>query len=257
MSVNEYLKELGSKLVLSSSEKESIETSIDVLKSRLFSYFGSDIKVIKVYGSYARGTILPRKVDDSSDVDVMIVFDNPYEYKPQTFLNKLKDFAEHYYSRSEIYQSSPTIVLELNHIKFELTPAYMRYGSYFIPKTPSEWMLTDPDGFYSKLKECNQSNEYKVKPIIRLLKYWNITKNGRDLESYELEKKIADDLRYAFYTCTSYTDYLKCALSQLKFSTDYYRVIKALDCITEALRLEKEGKYYSAEIEIKKAFPEV
>lgn len=257
MSVNGYLQNLGSKLVLSSTEKASIVVSIDTLKSRLYSYFGSDVKEIKVYGSYARETILPRGVDENSDVDVMIIFDNPYEFKPQTLLNKLKDFAEHYYSRSEIHQSSPTIVLELNHIKFEITPAYLKYGSYYIPMNSSEWMYTDPEGFYSTLTECNKNNGYKVKPIIRLLKYWNIAKNGRGIKSYELEKKMADDLKCAYFSCTSYTDYLIYALEQLKFSTDYYRITKTLDCIAEAIRLENEGMHYSAENEIKKAFPEV
>ena len=257
MSVNGYLQNLGSSLVLSTSEKSSISTSVDTLKTRLSYYFGFDIKEKKLYGSYVRETILPRKADENSDVDVMIVFDNPNSYKPQTFLNKLKNFAEQYYSNSEIYQSSPTIVLELNHIKFELTPAYKNCGSYYIPLNSSSWMYTDPDGFYSKLNDCNKKNSFKIKPVIRLLKHWNITKNYRDMASFELEKKMADDLMYAYISCTSYTDYLKYALDKLKFETDYDRATKAKEHIAEALKLEKEGLSYSAEKEIKKAFPEV
>lgn len=62
----------------------------------------------------------------------MIVFDNVNNYTPQTFLTRLKNFAEEYYSRSEIYQDSPAIVLELNHIKFELVSAYKSYMFYYI-----------------------------------------------------------------------------------------------------------------------------
>lgn len=257
MSVNTYLQGLGSSLVLSSSEKSSISTSVDTIKARLASYFGSNVTEKKLYGSYVRETILPRKADEKSDVDLMVVFSNPYGYKPQTFLNKLKEFAEYYYSRSEIHQSSPTIVLELNHIKFELTPAYVSYGMYYIPKNSSEWMYTDPDGFYSKLTECNKNNSYKIKPVVRILKHWNIQKNYRDLASYELEKKIAEELMYAYFSCTSYTDYLKYALGKIKYTTDYSRVNKALDCIDEALQLEADGYPYSAESKIKEAFPEV
>lgn len=167
-------------------------------------------------------------------------------------MNKLKEFAEYYYSRSEIYQSSPTIVLELNHIKFELTPARVNYGSYYIPKSSSEWMYTDPDGFYSKLTECNKNNSYKIKPIVRILKHWNIQKNYRGIASFELERKIAE---YAYFSCTSYTDYLKYALEKIKYPTNC--VNKTLDCIAEALRLEADGYPYSAESKIKEAFPEV
>lgn len=254
MSVNTYLQGLGSSLVLSSSERSSISTSVDTIKSRLTSYFGSSVTEKKLYGSYVRETILPRKVDEKSDVDLMVVFSNPYRYQPQTFLNKLKEFAEYYYSRSEIYQSSPTIVLELNHIKFELTPARVNYGSYYIPKSSSEWMYTDPDGFYSKLTECNKNNSYKIKPIVRILKHWNIQKNYRGIASFELERKIAE---YAYFSCTSYTDYLKYALEKIKYPTNYTRVNKALDCIAEALRLEADGYPYPAESKIKEAFPEV
>ena len=258
MSVNTYLQKLGSSLVLSSSEKSSISTSVDTIKSRLTSYFGSSVIEKKLYGSYVRETILPRKADEESDVDLMVVFSNPNGYKPQTFLNKLKDFAEYYYSRSEIHQSSPTIVLELNHIKFELTPAQLIYNSmYYIPKNGSEWMYTDPAGFYSKLTECNKINSYKIKPIVRILKHWNIQKNYRNLTSFELEKKIAEELMYAYISCNSYTDYLKFALDKIKYTTEYVRVNKALDCISDALRLENEGYPYLAESKIKEAFPEV
>ena len=135
MSVNSYLFDLGSSLVLSDTEKDKIVTSINAIKANLDRYFGSSVVEKKVYGSYVRSTILPRKADENSDIDLMVVFNNSEGYKPQAFLNRLKNFAETYYSRSEIYQSNPTVVLELSHIKFELTPAYLEYGShYYIPK---------------------------------------------------------------------------------------------------------------------------
>ncbi len=257
MSVNSYLQRLGSSLVLSTSEKSNISTSVDTIKSRLTSYFGDDVSGKKIYGSYARDTILPRKIDENSDVDLMVIFINPYGYKPQSFLNRLKNFAEYYYTQSEIHQSSPTIVLELNHIKFELTPAIVSNGSYFIPKNSSEWMYTDPDGFHSKLSDCNKNNGYKAKPVIRILKYWNIHKNYRDLASYQLEKRLADELMYAYFSNTTYADYLYYSLEKIKYMTDSSRVNKAQKCIAEALELEREGYPTLAEIELEKVFPEV
>lgn len=256
MSVNSYLTDLASDLVLSESEKSSITTSISTIKSRLGYYF-SDVTEKKVFGSYIRGTILPRKSDSSSDIDIMVVFSNPNEYKPQTFLNKLKSFAEHYYSTSEIYQSSPTIVLELNHIKFELTPAYISCGSYYIPNGPSEWMYTDPDGFYEKLTQCNVNNSYKIKPVVRLIKHWNIQKNDKGLASYELEKKMAEDMMYSYIWYTSYVEYVRKALQVVKPLTDTSRVDTAISHIDKALEYEKDSMPNSALAEIKKAFPEV
>ena len=94
MSINTYLSETASNLVLSVKEKDGITTSINTLESRLNSYFGSDIEEKFKFGSYTRVTILPRKVDENSDVDYMIVFENSNGYKPQTFLDRLKRFAE-------------------------------------------------------------------------------------------------------------------------------------------------------------------
>ena len=87
MSVNSYLTDLASALVLSSTEKDHISTSVETIKTRLSLYFSTEVEEKKVFGSYVRGTILPRKADDKSDVDIMVVFKNPDGYKPQTFLN--------------------------------------------------------------------------------------------------------------------------------------------------------------------------
>lgn len=257
MSVNSYLQDLGSSLVLSSNEKGSITTSIDTLKSRLTSYFGDDVIEKIIFGSYTRETILPRKADEDSDIDLMVVFKNPNNYKPQSFLNKLKNFAEAKYSTSEIYQSSPTIVLELNHIKFELVPAYVYYGMYYIPKNSSEWMYTNPNDFNNKLMECNKNNSYKIKPVVRLLKHWNIQKNSYRLYSYELESKIANEMTYAYISCTSYTDYLKSALGKLRTYYNATEINNAIAKINEALQNERDGYPYTAMNKIKEVFPEV
>lgn len=257
MSVNSYLESLSRDIRVVDNEENGIEVSISTIKSRLQSYFGSQVEEKKVFGSYDRDTILTRKSDDESDVDLMVVFSNPYNYKPQTFLNKLKEFANYYYSTSEIYQSSPTIVLELRHIKFELVPAQKRYGLYYIPDGPSEWQWTDPDSLKDRVDIAHRNNGYKVKPILRLMKHWNVNKNYRDMASFTLEDTIAQDLQFAYISCSSYTDYLKKAFRAIKYKTDSNRVQLAIDRIDNALEYESDGMPYSALQEIKKVFPEV
>lgn len=144
--------------------------------------------------------------------------------------------------------------MELNHIKFELTPAYKNYGIYYIPDGSSNWRTTDPDGFSDTLIECNKNNGYKIKPVVRLLKHWNIQKNGRDLPSFLLEKTIAEELKYSYFSCTSYTDYLKAGLEKIKYKTDYNKVNNALEHIIQALSYEQQNMPYSAEVEIKRYF---
>jgi tRNA nucleotidyltransferase (CCA-adding enzyme) len=122
MSVLSHLTTASNNLVLSSDERSSIDTSILTLSIRLRDHFGSDIKEQMRFGSSTRGTILPRKADMRSDIDYMILFDNSADYKPQTFIDRLKRFALAKYATSQIAQSHPTVTLSLNHIKFDLVP---------------------------------------------------------------------------------------------------------------------------------------
>ena len=262
MSVNSYLENLASKLILSDSEKDSITTSINTLQSRLDSYFGIELEEHFAFGSYTRVTILPRKVDDNSDVDYMVVFNNTNNYRPQAFLDRLRRFAEAKYSTSEIYQSSPTMVLELNHIKFELVPAYKSYfGTYYISDGNGGWMATYPNDFNSQLTKTNNNNSYKIKALVRLIKEWNVKVNYHDLTSYKIEEKIAYNMEYSYFSCKSYTDYAKEAFKQIKNitydSSINNRIDRAIERINKALELEEDGRPYSAEQKIKEVFPEV
>ena len=62
----------------------------------MFSWFGSDVIENFKFGSYTRGTILPRKVDSESDIDYMVVFNNYDGCKPQAYLNRLNRFVKYY-----------------------------------------------------------------------------------------------------------------------------------------------------------------
>ena len=205
MSINSYLTNLASSSIIRDSEKISINKSIENLQSKLKivdSYFSNHF----IFGSHSRGTILPRAIDENSDIDYMIVF-NDNSKKPQSYLNFLRDKVASKYSRSEVYQSSPTIVLELNHIKFELVPAIKNnWGQLQIPAKASDsndWIVTDPTGFKATLTSANQNHNNLIKPLIQLVKYWNV-KAGYPYESFNLEQKVVNSI---FYSNTYFKDY--------------------------------------------------
>lgn len=261
MSVLSYLDNMSSTMVLTSAEKSSISTSINTIRTRINSYLGTEVREQLVFGSYTRETILPRKYDNDSDVDYMIVFYNNNGYKPQTLLNKLKQFVELYYSRSEIHQSHPTIVLELSHIKIELVPAIKDYsGNIFIPSPANnyaDWMLTDPNGFNSKLTNVNGNNYYKIKPLIRLMKYWNVDKANKAYSSYVLEKWIIDK---GFWGCNNLKDYLFSCINDLCCNSadpQYLKnaVANAKSVVENVKYYERVGDIIKAENEIKKIIP--
>ncbi|WP_229672043.1 SMODS domain-containing nucleotidyltransferase [Shewanella carassii] len=254
-----YLAERSSNAILSDTEKSSISTSILTLETRLNTYFGDQISKQLQFGSSTRGTILPRSMDSNSDIDYMIVFKDE-ELRPQTYIDKLRRFANHYYTNSNIAQSHPTVVLELNHIKFDLVPAIKSYmEEYRIPAPSSsyaEWLATAPTAFNTTLTTANTQSNYKLKPAIRLLKFWN-AQAGYVFDSYSLEQWAA--ARY-YFLCTTVKDYLFSMIEGLNLDWDAAqwrkdKLNRAKKIVADTKEYEANSMPYTAEDEIKKLIP--
>ncbi|RDU62291.1 SMODS domain-containing nucleotidyltransferase [Helicobacter sp. MIT 14-3879] len=228
MSVNSYLNGLAERAIVRDNEKNKIKISIDTIYQRLKQYDENDefslnaknqIDDYLIFGSYKRGTMISRQFDDNSDVDIMVVFGkkfnefyhlearNNYPKKPQTYLNYLKEFAESKYPTSICKQSFPAVVLELNHIKFDLVPAIIDdFGYCRIPNKQNwyqtrvlDWISTNPNDLDGAL-----ANNQTLRRLVRVAKIWN-AKQGHIYESYGLEKWIVQqhfsgDLSEHFYS---------------------------------------------------------
>lgn len=197
--INYYLKKIASELFIKydSEERRKIDRSIDHILNKLEEYFDDQIDEVFVFGSYSRDTILPRQYDMNSDKDILVQF-NTRDYdklRPESYRNQIKKFAEINYASSTVLKDHPSVVLELNHIKFDLVPAYFDegflYDSIEIPDKDGGWMETEPDNFSKKITDSNKKYDSIVKPIIRLLKYWNAS-HDYPYYSYELEKAIVE-----------------------------------------------------------------
>jgi len=261
MTVLSHLRNVSNEGVLNGIEKSSINTSILTLERRLDLHFGSDLAEKFRFGSSTRGTILPRSMDSNSDIDYMIVFDDS-AYKPITYLNKLRRFVEIYYSTSEIHQSSPTIVLELSHIKFDLVPAIKSWLlGYRIPAPASsyeDWMYTDPNDFNNLLVQKNTNNYSLIKPVIRLVKYWN-SKNGYVFDSFSLEKDIVN---MSFLFCYDLKTYFYEAMNNLElgyFAAEWRKnkLNRAKRILAQTKEYESDNMPLTAESEIKKLIPSI
>ena len=202
-SILNYLDLLVQKLALQPAEVARIASSVGKIKGKLEKWFENDgLKEVRTFGSYDRGTLISRLVDTNSDIDIMVIF---YEKKweSQTYLNKLKSFAEEHYPKAERYQDHPTIVIEDEKIKFELVPCVFKEETFFLEEkylvpqrqnSELEWIETEPDFLMNKL------NEYvKTKPtlinLILLFKYWNLC-NGSQYKTFKIERFIIDKFDY-------------------------------------------------------------
>ncbi len=200
MSANGYITRLAAEAHVRELEDVNIGRSLETLRTKIDQHFagtlltGKPVKSHFAFGSYTRGTMLPRSMDAESDIDYMIVFSDS-DAKPQAYLDRLRRFVEARYPRSDIAQSTPTIVLSLNHIRFELVPAIEGlWGGLKIPLRSSgyqSWQDTEPNAFNARLTEKNKNYSNLIKPLVRLLKYWN-ARNGYPFESYKLEQDIVN-----------------------------------------------------------------
>lgn len=198
MNANGYLTRLAETALVRQLEEVNIRRSIESLRTKVDLHFAGTLLAAKpikkhfTFGSYTRGTMLPRSMDELSDIDHMIVFADS-DAKPQAYLDRLRRFVETRYPRSDIAQSTPTIVLSLDHIKFELVPAIEGlWGGLKIPMRSSgyqTWQDTEPNAFNERLTEKNKNNGNLIKPLVRVLKYWNAL-NRYPFESYQLEQDI-------------------------------------------------------------------
>lgn len=197
--LNRHLKKISSELFIKrrSLERFNIDRSLRIIIDNLEEYFGEEVSEVLVFGSYTRDTILPRNWDEHSDVDIMVEF-NTEDYdklRPESYRSQLKKFADLTYPRALSVKNHPSVVIELNHIKFDLVPSIFHegwiYNSIEIPNKHGGWMETEPDKFNNRLIEANKRYNFIVKPIIRLLKYWNAS-HGYPYASYELERRITN-----------------------------------------------------------------
>jgi len=183
------------------AERESIKASLGQLEKILRDRLGRDIKEFIRFGSFPRNTILPRKYDSKSDVDLMVVFDTSQAKRtPGTYRRNVLDAVSAAYPNSISKKDFPAIKLELTNIMFDIVPAYSEEywrKTYYIPSTNDDWRETSPNDLNQDLSDKNQSyGNNIVRNVIRLCKHWNASVNY-PFESYLMEKEIIGTFFYS------------------------------------------------------------
>lgn len=191
-------------LVLSwnDAERNAIKTSIETVCQRAKQFFNSaEFQGVQIFGSWSRNTILPRKYDPESDIDLMFVFDRETHsgMNSESVRAKVKRFADKYYQFSQVRFDSPCVKLEMGHIKFDLVPAIQSawLNGFEIPDGTGKWMSTDPKCLNERLVELNVSmGGNLVRNVVRLVKYWNKAKERSKMSSYEIESFVLNNIQW-------------------------------------------------------------
>lgn len=200
MNINNLLVKFASQeliLAKSSTERDRINNSLNTLESKITNGMSYDVYQFLRFGSYTRNTILPRKYDSKSDVDLMVIMNvsNGRIMSPNTYRTNIQKVLQRTYPNSFSGKDFPVVKLELNYIMFDIVPAYIQldwFGTkrYYIPDKGNGWMETFPNDINAKLSERNQAHgNNTVRNVIRLCKHWN-SSAGYPLESYLMEKQI-------------------------------------------------------------------
>lgn len=192
--INTYLTELSKQLCCSKDVTDKIDNSYNYLEGKIFEHFRDRIERVQIFGSYDRGTYLPQSIDPYSDVDVMIIF-KTNEFQPDTFLKHLREFADKIYPRSEVIPDHPAITVLLNHIRFELIPAYWEEHTFSADelKIPAprnkelKWITTDPLQLKKDLNKKNVRENQMLIPLVKFIKYFNAL-NGKLFNSFLIEE---------------------------------------------------------------------
>lgn len=90
--------------------------------------------------------------------------------------------------KGKVRQDRPCVTVELSNKSFDILPAFEQIKGYLMPNYNLEsWIPTCPKILTENLKDAHRGYSYKLKDIIRVIKYWNKL-NGKMIPSFHIEE---------------------------------------------------------------------
>jgi len=194
MTLLQSIQQFIDNISVTDRQEEGIKKSLDNIYGYLTEK-DNGLSVVRTFtnGSYDRDTI----IRPLNDIDIFAVlkkedWQDVYQQlpKPQAVLTKLKDFLNNTADyKDKVVQDRPCVTIQLTDKHFDVLPCFaLMGGGYQIPNfNLSGWTYSYPEQLYNSLEAVHKQRDYKVKQIIRAVKYWN-----RDLDklipSYHIEE---------------------------------------------------------------------
>jgi hypothetical protein len=194
MTLLQSIQQFIDNISVTDRQEEGIKKSLNNIYGYLTEK-DNGLSVVRTFtnGSYDRDTI----IRPLNDIDIFAVlkkedWQDAYQQlpKPQEVLTKLKNFLNNTADyKDKVVQDRPCVTIQLTDKHFDVLPCFeMIGGGYQIPNfNLSGWTYSYPEQLYNSLEAVHKQRDYKVKQIIRAVKYWN-----RDLDklipSYHIEE---------------------------------------------------------------------
>ncbi len=159
--------------------------------------FRKQIKRHELFGSYARGTMLPRSIDRHACVDYLIQFTDR-RITADDYLDLLASFAEIHFPTSLFRMTRTGVQVDMGEdVVFNLVPAIIHDGSSLGIPAPSgtgatsQWQEAAPLSLKERIAKQDAKFGHNILPVIRILKWWN-TSVGEPFQGIQLESRIAE-----------------------------------------------------------------
>lgn len=198
--------ELLTRLALTDNQRQVASTR----QNRLRDFLRQRFELVDdpwLTGSYSRQTI----VRQDRDIDVMASFSvsrywSSYEHNSVGFVQLVRDALNREYGSSDVSRSGAAVVMRMEVFNVDVVPVFARQGDGFLLSNGvSRWKATNPP-FHFKLMEDHNTRDPRLKPLVKLMKFWNIC-NDALLESFHLEMMI--ERMWQSGTIDSYPDGVK------------------------------------------------
>lgn len=260
MTLLQSIDKLIDNITVTDRQEENIKNSLSNIEGHLKKK-DNDLHVAETFtnGSWERDTI----IRPLNDVDLFAVLNrdkweddagnlpSPQSVltKMKTYLNGLADYKD------KVTQDRPCVTIKLSDKNFDILPSFEQVGGgYLIPNYDlKSWTYSYPEQLTKNLNDTHRSNSYKLKPVVKVIKYWNRDLNDKYIPSFHIEETAINI--FQIHSIGNYEaairmwfDNAEYNLSSQKFkSSEQYntaigRIRKVKEKLNEAKTLYDEGK---------------
>jgi hypothetical protein len=191
--VKAAFEELLDRLTLTSPQRAAAQGHASRVKAFLSEEFVMSSDGAWVTGSFSRGTLTRWQ----RDVDVMAAlsvskYDDEYGSDSRKLLYFVRDALNDEYESTTVSSRQLSIKLDFSDFVVDVVPCFRRKGGgYLMPNGSHGWRATNPPFHATLMKTADEAHDYRLKPLVRLMKAWNIA-NSSHLASIHVELLVQE-----------------------------------------------------------------
>lgn len=229
--------------------KNKIETITTFIKNEDF--FWRLLVKTSTQGSFKHKTIIkPVNEDDEFDVDLLIEVKEVTSWEPKHYVNNLYNiFNDSDRYKDIVNKNTRCVTLDYNSdFHMDLVPCIKKWDNYYIfNKDDNLEEITDWYGYAEWFKKQNSITDWKLKKVVRLLKYLRDYHSVFDIKSILLTTLIAREV----VEDEDYTDIptsLKILINALSLKLGEIEYLEHLDLSNPVLEEEQFDRHITQEI---------